>query len=355
MPETHGNAAYQFVDRHLTGPASDKAAYIEAGPGGRSLTYHYLALQSDRMAGLYERHGLQPEDRAAMLVLDQIEFPIIFWGSLKAGVVPVPLKTQLSAEDYQAILMDSGARALFVSSELLPAVKPVLAKCQNLKAVFVIEERNAKNATPLLARLLAAKRSGKNKFSLPFSVELTTSAQRPMRAASPGACAFWLYSSEPAGTPQGERHMHSSLQDTANNYANKVLGIRPDDIVFSTAKMSFSYGLGNAMTCPMSVGATTILLSARPTAERVLAVIREKRPTIFCCAPTLYAAIAASLQGKRPEGADRIRCCISAGEALPAEVGQRWSQIFGVDILDGEDYEFGEREERLGHSGRLHS
>src|SRR5262249_19031230 len=125
MTEANKNAALYFVDRHGLGAAKTKAAFIEAGQGGHTLTYGELASQSDRMAALYERHGLRREDRAAMLVLDQIEFPIIFWGSLKAGIIPIPLNTLLSAEVYGAILKDSRARALFVSRELVPSIEPV--------------------------------------------------------------------------------------------------------------------------------------------------------------------------------------------------------------------------------------
>src|SRR5262245_42059688 len=138
MTETSGNAALYFVDRHLSGPAAGKEAFIEVGNGGRSLTYGELARQSDCMAALYERHGLRPEDRAVMLVLDQIEFPVIFWGSLKAGIIPVPLNTLLSAEVYHAILLDSRARALFVSAELLPAIASALKDNPHLQAIFVI-------------------------------------------------------------------------------------------------------------------------------------------------------------------------------------------------------------------------
>ncbi len=143
MPGTNGNAAAYFVDRHREGPVAAKAAFIEAGPGGRTITYQDLALQTDRMAALYERHGLRAEDRAAMLVLDLIEFPIIFWGSMKAGIVPIPLNTLLPAEVYNAILMDSRVRALFVSAELLPTVAPILAGNPYLQAVFVIDRGKA--------------------------------------------------------------------------------------------------------------------------------------------------------------------------------------------------------------------
>ena len=134
---------------------------------------------------------------------------------------------------------------------------------------------------------------------------------------------------------KGVRHVHGSLQATADTYGRQVLGILADDVVFSAAKMFFAYGLGNSMTFPMSVGATTILLSGRPTPDSVTAVIRQARPTVFCGVPTLYAAMLAAFSGRRPEGIDHLRRCISAGEALPADVGARWAESTGVDVLDG--------------------
>jgi len=159
------------------------------------------------------------------------------------------------------------------------------------------------------------------------------SPAKPIDAAA-DECAFWLYSSGSTGTPKGVRHVHSALQATADTYGAQVLRIRPDDVIFSAAKMFFAYGLGNAMTFPMSVGATTILLSGRPTPDSVFAVMERTRPTIFGGVPTLYAAMVASIKS-RPPGTENIRRCISAGEALPEEIGLRWRQLIGADILDG--------------------
>jgi 4-hydroxybenzoate-CoA ligase len=323
MTGMSGNAAFYFVDRHCSGPAAAKAAFVEAGPEGRTLSYGELARQSDRMAALYERHGLRREDRAVMLVLDQIEFPVIFWGSLKAGVIPVPLNTLLSAEVYHSILTDSRARALFVAGELLPVIAPALKDNPYLQAVFVIQRPGAETGAPAFSWLM------------PFAEELAASERRDMLAVSPDECAFWLYSSGSTGVPKGVRHVHGSLRYTADTYGRQVLGILPDDVVFSAAKMFFAYGLGNAMSFPMSVGATAVLLSGRPTPDSVMAVMHEAKPTIFCGVPTLYAAMLAALAGKTPDGGGRLRRCISAGEALPADIGARWGRQFGVDILDG--------------------
>jgi 4-hydroxybenzoate-CoA ligase len=337
MTTANGNAALYFVDRRRDGASGTKPAFVEAGPGGRTLTYADLASQSDRLADLYERHGLRPEDRAAMLVLDQIEFPVIFWGSLKAGVIPIPLNTLLTLEIYRAILIDSRARAVFVSRELLSAVQPAFAGNPYLQAVFVVEGRKTANGSSFFGRLLGSQtKKGRGEGIVhSFASELAASERRKPLEVSSDECAFWLYSSGSTGIPKGVRHVHSSLKYTADTYGRQVLGIEADDVVFSAAKMFFAYGLGNAMTFPMSVGATTVIYSGRPTPKSVSEVLEQTQPTIFCGVPTLYAAMVAELEGQAAPGADRLRRCISAGEALPAEVGARWKQLFGVDILDG--------------------
>ena len=312
MTTANANAALQFVDRHLQESRGGKIAFSE---GNRSLTYDELATQSDLMADLYARHGLGHEDRAVMIALDTIEFPVIFWGSLKAGVVPVPLNTLLSSDHYRFILRDSRAKALFVSAALLDVLRPLIDEFTNLRAVFVIGE-------PVDGLL-------------DFAAELAASQQRRPVTVTADEVAFWLYSSGSTGDPKGVRHVHASLKGTADTYAAQVLGIREDDVVFSAAKLFFAYGLGNAMTFPMSVGATTALLPERPTPQAAFDLMARVRPTVFCGVPTLYAAMLAHLKDAPAPGCDRLRRCISAGEALPREVGERWRAKTGIDILDG--------------------
>jgi benzoate-CoA ligase len=143
-----------------------------------------------------------------------------------------------------------------------------------------------------------------------------------------------LYSSGSTGSPKGTVHLHSHLIHTAELYGRGVLGVREDDVVFSAAKLFFAYGLGNALSFPLTVGATTVLLGSRPTPGDVFHVLQAHRPTVFYGVPTLFAGLLA--YAPRPTASQmNLRVCTSAGEALPAEIGHKWQAEYGVEILDG--------------------
>ena len=311
MFEAEANAAAWFVDRHARGARRDHVAFVEAGGEGRRLTYGELGARAARVGGLLARTGVARENRVALLMSDNADLPAVFWGALKAGVVPVPINTMLSGELTRAILADCRARALFVSQELLPAVAPFLGDLPELRATFVVGAGGD------------------------FEAALSAGEPRETVAVSPDECAFWLYSSGSTGEPKGVRHAHASLRATAETYGARVLGIAPDDVVFSAAKLFFAYGLGNSMTFPMSVGATAVLYPGRPTPEAALDVLARFQPNVFCGVPTLYAALNARLEAEGARVGAKLRRCLSAGEALPAEVGARWAALAGCDILDG--------------------
>ncbi|MGD1880715.1 MAG: benzoate-CoA ligase family protein [Paracoccaceae bacterium] len=308
-----GNAASYFVDRHVREGRGDKVVFREFGTG-RSITYGSLAQSSDLIAGALARAGIRPEERVAMLVLDQIEFPQIFWGALKRGAVPIPLNTLLAAPVYDAILRDSRAVALFVSAALYHEVKPVLADNPYLRQVIVIED-SAVPSGDLAAFLDGAE---------------------PQKAfdANHDEVAFWLYSSGSTGEPKGVCHVHSSLRASAETYGSHVLEIEEHDTVLSAAKLFFAYGLGNAMTFPMAVGATVVLFNGRPTPDAMFDVLDAEQPSIFCCVPTLYAGMVAHMEQNKITP-PVLRRCISAGEALPEDIGRRWQALTAVEVLDG--------------------
>lgn len=313
MLTTEANAASYFVDRHIDEGRGQDCAYVEAETG-RTLSYGEMAKGADCLAGALRRAGIRPEERAAVLVLDQIEFPQIFWGALKVGVVPVPLNTLLSSSVYDLILRDSRAAVLFVSEALWEVAAPAITDNPYLRHVIVIGDA-PENTTSYADFIKDAPLMG-------------TSPK------SPDEVAFWLYSSGSTGQPKGVAHVHSALRATSDTYGAQVLGIKQSDTVLSAAKFFFAYGLGNAMTFPLSVGAKTVLFGGRPTPQGMIETIGTHKPTVFCGVPTLYAAMVAEMD-KSGFPVTPLRICISAGEALPEDVGVRWERHTNVEILDG--------------------
>jgi len=308
------NAAVDFVDRNVVQGNAEKVAFIDdAG----SYTYGDLLARVNRWGNALLSLGLEPEQRVLMLQLDSIDFPTVFFGAIKAGLVAIPVNTLLTTDDYAYMLRDSRARVLVVSSALLPVVAPILDDLPMLRHVVVTGDGDA---------------GGHGRLA-----DLLDAAGDDLAPADTTAddIAFWLYSSGSTGRPKGAPHLQTDLLYTAVYYGMGVLGIRPDDVVFSAAKLFFAYGLGNAMTFPMAVGATSVLMAERPTPASVMTRLKGHDASIFYGVPTLYAAILADQSIDRDSVSANLRACVSAGEALPEDVARRWAEKFGVDILDG--------------------
>jgi 4-hydroxybenzoate-CoA ligase len=307
------NAVAWLLDRNIEEGRAQKLAFTDTVS---ELSYGDLAKQSCRVANLLRHLGVRREERVAMIMLDTVDFPAVFLGAIRAGIVPVPLNTLLTADQYAYVLADCRARVLFISEALLPVVKDIIGRMPDLDHVIVAGKETHGH------RKLSDDLAGQ-------SESFVTAATHPDEPA------FWLYSSGSTGMPKGVRHLHSSLAATAETYARQVLGIREDDIGLSAAKLFFAYGLGNALTFPMSVGATTILNSERPTPAVMFALMHKYNPSIFFGVPTLFSAMLNDETLKGERGGKSLRICTSAGEALPESVGNSWKARFGVDILDG--------------------
>ncbi|WP_315757649.1 MULTISPECIES: benzoate-CoA ligase family protein [unclassified Bradyrhizobium] len=307
------NAVSWLLDRNVEAGRGDKLAYTDTVS---ELTYRGLQQQTCRVANMLRRLGVRREERVAMIMLDTVDFPAVFLGAMRAGVVPVPLNTLLTSEQYAYVLADCRARVLFVSEALYPVVKDIVGRMPDLDCVVV---------------------SGANAFGHKLLTEelARESDQFDTVATHEDEPAFWLYSSGSTGMPKGVRHLHGNLAATAETYASQVLGIRESDVCLSAAKLFFAYGLGNALTFPLSVGATTILNSERPTPALMFKLLNRYNPTIFYGVPTLFAAMLHDESLRHEKAGSALRICTSAGEALPESVGNAWKARFGVDILDG--------------------
>jgi len=306
------NAAIDLVQRNLDRGRAGKMAIID---DWGSYTYATLAERVNRCANALLDFGLEPEHRLILCLLDSVDFPTCFLGAMEAGIVPIPVNTMCPAHDYAWILADSRAKAAVVSDARLPE--------------FVEATRIAAWS----GRFIVSGKSDGERPALRDLMDAASVVANPA-ATRPDDVCFWLYSSGSTGRPKGAVHVHTSLIQTADLFAQAILGITERDLIYSSAKLFFAYGLGNALSFPMSCGATSILHSGRVTPQAVNAILRDHRPTIFCGVPTLFNALLAS-PGLPKFGEHNLRFCTSAGEALPERVGRAWREHTGVDIVDG--------------------
>jgi benzoate-CoA ligase len=314
--------------RHLFDVNAGRAAKLAYVDDRTGLSYAALETQARRFAAALLGLGLRREERVLLLMLDCVEWPVAFLGALHAGVVPVAVNTLLTTDDYAYMLANSRAQAAIVSAALAPTLAQALARGSH-------EVRHA---------IVAGKSD-----ALPDAIAFDSlvAASEPLAEAAPTRGddpAFWLYSSGSTGKPKGAVHTHANAWWTAELYGKRVLGLAEHDVCFSAAKLYFAYGLGNALTFPLSVGASVVLMAERPTPDAVFkrwsgaaaapATGTALKPTVFFGAPTGFAGMLAS-PALPTRNQVALRMCSSAGEALPAEIGQRFERHFGCQIVDG--------------------
>ncbi len=325
-PPTEGPAALPAVfnfAQYLLSENTARAAKPAFVDDHGTLTYGQLEERVRRVAAGLRAQGLRREERVLLLMQDCCDWPVSFLGAMYAGLVPVAVNTLLTADDYAYMLEHSRAQAVLVSGALLPALTAAMVKSDHEVTKVIVSHP--------VAPLHPAE----------VEFEAFLNAHQPLHKAastSPDDPGFWLYSSGSTGRPKGTVHSHGNPWWTAELYGKGVLQLREDDVCFSAAKLFFAYGLGNGLSFPMSVGATTILMAERPTPDatfkRWLGEIGGQKPTVFFGAPTGFAGMLANPNLPKREDV-AMRLVSSAGEALPAELGQRFKAHFGVDIVDG--------------------
>ena len=312
------NFAQHLLARNTGRP--DKAAFVD---DRGALSFGVLDERVRRMAAGLHSLGMKREERVLLLMHDCNDWPVSFLGAMYAGLVPVAVNTLLTSDDYAYMLEHSRAQIAIVSGALLPELNAAMTKSDHEVHKVIV----SRSEVPL------------HPAEVEFEIFLHSNAPMLKPAATHSDdTGFWLYSSGSTGRPKGTVHSHANPYWTAELYGKGVLGLTEDDVCFSAAKLFFAYGFGNGLSFPMSVGATTILMAERPTPDatfkRWVGAVGCVQPTVFFGAPTGFAGMLAS--PNLPDKKDlSLRLASSAGEALPAELGQRFSEHFGIEVIDG--------------------
>ena len=290
------NNSGTLVDRRMEAGHGDKVAIRCLG---EELTYAQLHDRINRAGNVLEALGVDREDRVLMILDDTPTFPALFLGAMRMGAVPAPVSFLDTTENFHHYARDSYAKLIVAEDHLL--------------------ER------------LPAGTMSRSQFEQRL---IEHPGERSPADTHPDDMAFWLFSGGSTGFPKGVVHLHHDIAYTCETFAKYILEITEYDITFSSTKLYHAYGLGNNLTFPYSVGATTVLKPGRPDPKSLLETAQQDRPTLFFSVPTLYGAMV-NLPDASTYDLSSVRLCVSAAEPLAPEVLRRWRACFDLDIVDG--------------------
>ena len=289
----------------------------------RDITYGELRTLTLETAEKLNALDVRPGDRVAILLNDSPEFIASFVAVVSLGAIAVPINMALRKSEQMVILKDCNARVVVVENQAAPSLFGEEKVAADLKLLVVTRDGDTDLS-----------------FSNIYVTRFKHAGQQPLASdfpwgTTPGGDAFILYTSGSTGEPKGAVHSQSDIFYTNETFCREVLQLREGDRLFSSSRLPFAYGLGNAFTFPLLNGFTTILCREKPTPEVVSRIFREHRPTIFFGVPVVYRMLLEHHQNVAPLDPSSLRLCVSAGEALPAQLGEDWQRTLGVEVLDG--------------------
>ena len=315
------NIADEFVFR----PAREHPHRLAILGEPRAVSYGELAEEVNHVASALKHSGIAPADRVLIALPDSAEFIAAFFAAARIGAIAVPVNPLSRAPGFGHCVENSGAKIAIVHAASLPEFLSGLSSGAVAQLVILGEFSNG-SKPPLPTGMQTAAWND----WLPSKPE-----EIPLHPTTPLDPAFILYTSGSGGKPKGAVHRHQDMMFTSRGFAHGVLGVRPDDRMYSVSKLFFAYGLGNGTYFPFSIGAATILDPERPKAERAATIIAKYRPSIFFSVPTFYAALLREAERGLALDFSSVRLAVSAGETLPAEIFERFRKRFGLEILDG--------------------
>ncbi|BBY83166.1 benzoate-CoA ligase family protein [Mycolicibacterium pulveris] len=309
------NAADFLVHRRVREGIGGKVALI----GSRTRTYEQLSDDVARLAGGLRALGLQPGDRVAMVMSDDVELAATILAAFHAGLIAVPMSTMLTSGELGQIIQDSGARMVVATEEHVDTVLSGIESGGVVGHLVIAGDQ----VPPATVRADLRVHRWADLFGDPQTPAVTDD----------DSSALWLYTSGTTGKPKAAMHRHANIRHVYDTYGRRTLGVRREDRCLSVAKMFFAYGIGNSLFFPLAAGGTTILQPLRPTPDSMCERLTATAPSLFFAVPTFYSSLA---QSALPDDAfESVRLCVSAGEVLPVAVHSQFKDRFGVDILDG--------------------
>lgn len=325
------NASVYLVDRHVEAGHGDRTAV--AGPAG-TLTYAELAARAAELASGLTAIGVRPEERVLLVMSDHPETLVTILALMRMGAVAVPVSTMYNADELGLLLRDSRARVVVATPEFAPAARAAVSQAPEVRTLILAGEATGEATREAVGEATGTTGTGAGVIAWAdvLAGGRWAGTAEPYRTGADSP-ALWLYTSGTTGAPKAAMHRHGSIASVYETYGRQVLGITADDRCFSAARLFFAYGIGNSMFFPLAAGATTILDPARATPGGVVQRLLADRPTLFFGGPTFFTAL---LAADAPVDAfASVRLAASAGEALPAEIYRRFTEKYGVDIIDG--------------------
>ena len=357
VPESF-NMASVLVDKHVAEGRGDRVAIYHRD---ETISYRDLQRRVNQAGNMLRNRGIEIEDRVILLMADKPEFIETYVGAMKIGAVPVPINVASTAEQVAYYVSDSRAAAVVLDADLLPRLGLDTNDFRYLKQVLVVgggatpspqpspKGRGSDASSPqpssrgrggdASSSVLGPRSSvlGPRSSVLSYEEERAAASEEletePTHRDDP---SYWLYSSGTTGDPKGTVHLHRDMVHCTGTWLENVARPRPDDIYYTASKLPFSYGLVNGLYQPLLAGVATVLVSEPSNAAVVADTVKRYRPTLVFSVPTLYNLILREKEaGKLDADFSSVRMCVSAGEALPAAIWDRWRETFGLELLDG--------------------